>query len=96
MKGSPPTTSEAYVVSCQYYRNPGMMAWFNAFLQGLYREDRLYADEEFTYWSATSEGGNKQGYERFSTRFARKFSGYMLDNQMRIRAGPRTPVLNFK
>lgn len=96
LKGSPPNTAEVYVVSVIHYKNQTTIGWVNGFLQNLYREDLFYADKQFTYWSTSKEGEGKETYENFSERFRRLFPGYMLDQNMRIRARPETATLNME
>ena len=62
----------------------------------MYREDTFHADKDFVYWSTTLTGGNKDGFENFSTRFLRLYPGYILDSTMRVRAGPNTQTVNLK
>ena len=62
----------------------------------MYRENLFYANKQFTLWSATLEGPNKEDFENFSTRFARVCPGYMLDREMLIRPKPNTIVINLK
>lgn len=94
LKGSAPNTSEVYTVTAVHYRNTAAMGWCNAFLQNLYREDLFYADKQFTYWTTSLEGEDKEGFEKFSERFRRLYPGYQLDKNMRVRARPETAVLN--
>ena len=44
----------------------------------------------------TKEGEGKEGYETYSERFRRLFPGYILDKNMRVRAGPETKTINLK
>ena len=37
----------------------------------------------------------KKYFEQFSERFRRLYPGYLLDRNMRVVAGPETPVLNL-
>ena len=70
-------------------------------IQNFYREDYIYVDNQFTYYSLSPDGPGKEEYENFTTKFRRLYPGYCLDVEMRIRAkkppfsnAPRT--LNFK
>jgi len=56
----------------------------------------FYADRQFTHWSTSLDGPNKEDYENFSERFLRLFPGYALDHAMRIRAKPETTVINLE
>ena len=97
LKGSPPTCSEIYTVFLVHYRINQAMSWFFAILNNMYREDKIYADKAFTYYSLTKEGtGHDSTFENFSERFRRLFPDYMLDKNMRIRAKPETPVINLE
>ena len=97
LKGSPPSTNEIYCVMQIHYRiTIGGHGWFNAFLQNLYREDLFYADHKFTFWSTNLEGPNKETFEKFSPRFKRLYPNYLLDERMRVRARPETPVVNLQ
>lgn len=60
----------------------------------MYREDKFYADPNFTCW--THRGADKEGFELFSDRFRKFYPGYVLDKNMRIRALPETKVINLE
>jgi hypothetical protein len=85
MVGGPPTIRDAYVVARNEFWIPETFFLFNVFLQNLYREDLFYANKQFTHWTTTLEGPNKEDFENFSQKFARLYPGYMLDSEMYIR-----------
>lgn len=67
----------------------------------MYREDDIYVDNLFTYYSLSNEGPGKEEYENFTTKFRRLYPGYCLDKDMRIRAALPPAInaartLNFK
>lgn len=96
LKGKPPTGMDIYIVSCEKYGNRHEIIqypWFVAFLQNMYREDKFYADPNFTCW--THRGANLDGFELFSDRFRKFYPGYILDKNMRVRALPETKVVNL-
>ena len=81
LKGKPSTGADIYIVSCERYGNKHeyiQYPWFVAFLQNMYREDKFYADPNFTCW--TKRGAHLTGFELFSDRFRRLYPGYILDN----------------
>ena len=45
LKGSPPNTNEVYVVLENTYILRYPMGYLNAFMQGMFRENELYADK---------------------------------------------------
>jgi len=53
----------------------------NVFLQNLFREDRFYANKNFSKWSMQGPDGSeaRRDFERFSEKFARLYPGYLLD-----------------
>ena len=71
-------------------------SYLNAFMQNMYREDIIYVDPKFNFWSTSKEGEGKENYELFSEKFARMFPGYCLDEEMRVRAQPCTLTINLK
>jgi hypothetical protein len=68
-------------------------------LQELFRNDDLLADAEETTYSARPEmqdaPGNRTGFELFSDRVKRLFPDYILDNTLKLIAGPSTATVNF-
>ena len=96
LKGSPPYPPEIFTVFYHHYSLRSVSAgYLSAFLQNFYREDLLYADEQFTYYSLTGTDGSGL-FEKFSERFRRLYPGYMLDKHMHIVARPETPVINLQ
>jgi len=43
----------------------------------------------------SNTGPGKEKYEKFSERFRRIYPGYLLDNEMHVRAAPGTKVVNL-
>jgi len=97
--GRPPTYIEIHAAAQVLYGNWGpRFVYFGytvAFLQNMYREDIFYCDKNFVYWSTNLNGGDKEGFEKFSDRFIRLFPGYHLDSGMHIRANKETKSLNL-
>ena len=91
LKGKPGDTAEITSVIHMNYTQKVYMMYVWAFLQNLYREDQIYSDRQFIYWSLSKEGEGKEDYENFSTRFKRLHPGYHLDKIMCIRPDPETP-----
>ena len=68
-------------------------------MSNCYREDKVYADKDFNYWSlkGPSEGDElRKGFEKFSERFDRQYKGYELEPWGHIRAMDSTPTVNLK
>jgi len=95
LKGSAPNTPEIAAVIQINYTTMIAQGYITAFIQNMYRDDNIYADKQFTFWSMTLEGEGKEGYENFSTRFKRLFPGYVLDAEMKVRPGPTTKTINL-
>lgn len=64
-------------------------------MQMLYLEDSFYADPDFGYISA--RGANYDGFMLFSERFQQIYAskGYVLDQEMRVRASKRAQTINL-
>jgi len=98
--GRPPNNIEIHATLQVLYGNVGFkfIKWgYNVvFLQQMYLEDVFYADKNFSCYS-TNLNGNKEGFEKCSTRFKRLFKDrYHFDSIMTIRANPETTTLNLK
>jgi len=98
LKGSAPSYPEIIVV---YHENFGRLfknGYLLAFLQNLFREDKLYADKLFKVCSLTGPDGSeaRKTFETFSQKFQRYFKGYELNSFMRIVAKPETTVINLR
>ena len=96
IKGSPVNIPEILAVFSINYTTKLTQGYMWAFLYNLYREDLFYADKKHTCWSMSNEGEGKEGFETFSERFRRLYPGYVLDKNMRIRAGSATKTINLK
>ena len=94
--GRPGDTAEVCSVIYMNYTSSFPMGILWAILQNLYREDQIFCDRQFIYWSLSNKGEGKQDYENFSTRFKRLHQGYHLDKGMVIRPNPETAKINLK
>ena len=95
LKGSPGDTAEVTSVVHMNYTTKIYMSVLWAILQNMYREDQIYCDRQFIYWSLSPDGEGKEDYENFSTRFKRLHEGYHLDKGMVIRPNPETRKINL-
>ena len=77
---------------------PGTIG-LNMALCDLYRNDEILCDREMNRYSV--KGVNQEtksdqtGYELFSDRFHKMYTGYVFDKKGLIQPGPDTPVVNF-
>ena len=82
----PPNTADIFIVFKRINWFPRIsMGIFNALLLNLYREDGIYIDKQFTFFSRNRDGPGHEEvgpWETFSERVRRLFSGYSLDKEM--------------
>ena len=79
IKGSPPNYSEIMCVFEHFYTRQVIIGYAAAIVViNLFREDRIYADEHFEFYSMKGPDGTeaRKGLEKFSEKFARLFPGY--------------------
>ena len=98
LKGSAPSYPEVIVV---YHENYGRLfnnGYLIAFLQNLFREDKLYADKYFKVCSLTGPDGSeaRQTFETYSEKFHRYFKGYELNSLMHVVPKSETTVINLR
>ena len=101
LKGAAPYTPEVLVVynmNFSWTRRVLPAVTLILLLQDMYREDRYYADKEFTVWSLNGPDGSeaRKTLETYSERFRRMFPGCTLDATMHVVPLPTTPCLNLK
>ena len=70
-------------------------------INNIYREDQIYVDNQFTYYSLSPDGPGKEQYENFTMKFRRLYPGYCLNKEMQVIAkrppfmhAPSTPKLS--
>lgn len=80
-----------------YFAIPGTLIRILTF--DFYRNDELLGDNELHTYTARQEmqdtPTNPTGYELFSDRIKRIYPNYILNNGLRIIAGPKTETVNF-
>ena len=100
-KGRPVHVPEIAQVALResYFPTPNPMLVAFAILD-LWKNDEILGDKELRAFSSNptcqSTNSNPTEYELYSDRHERLFSKYILDNRLRLRPKPETPVVNFK
>lgn len=64
-----------------------------------YWNDQILADKEINRYTTDLKlqhtDANPTGFDLYSDRITRVFPGYTIDQNMRVRPGPETPLANF-
>ena len=97
LKGSAPYTPEIIAVYQMTYGCMINRSYLSVIIPNVYREDRLYADNEFNVFSLTGPDGSEERktYELFSEKWRRIYPDYELGPYMHCVAKATTPVLNL-